>query len=92
MIVRSRTARLVVGLAATALVVTACGSRSTGSGSGSTATSSSGSAKTVKIGVIAPLSGDLSAVGLGIRNAVDLAVKQANEKKTVNGYTLTLDA
>jgi len=34
----------------------------------------------------------LSAVGLGIRNAVDLAVKQANEKKTVNGYILTLDA
>ncbi len=90
MIVRSRTARLVVGLAATALVVSACGSRS--EDSGSSATSSSDSSKTVKIGVIAPLSGDSSAVGLGIRNAVDLAVKQANEKKAVEGYTLVLDA
>ena len=37
-------------------------------------------AKAAKIGVIAPLSGDLSALGLGIQNSVDLAIKQANEK------------
>ena len=39
----------------------------------------SSSDKVVKIGVIAPLSGDLSALGLGIQNGVDLAIKQANE-------------
>ena len=32
--------------------------------------------KVVKIGVIAPLSGDLTATGTGIRNSVDLAIRQ----------------
>ena len=49
-------------------------------------------AKVAKIGVIAPLSGDLSALGLGIQNSVDLAIKQANEAKTIPGWTLELDA
>jgi len=48
--------------------------------------------KTVKIGVIAPLSGPLSELGFGIKNSVDLAIKQANAKKTVPGYTLALAA
>jgi branched-chain amino acid transport system substrate-binding protein len=48
--------------------------------------------KIAKIGVIAPLSGDLSALGLGIKNGVDLAIKQANDAKKVNGWTLQLAA
>ena len=91
MIVRSRTARLAVGLAATALVVSACGSRSDSS-SGSDASSSSGATKTAKIGLIAPLTGDLSAVGLGMKNSLDLAIKQANDKGTVKGWKLEIDA
>ncbi len=66
-----------------ALVLSACGSKKETGATGS---------KTLTIGVIAPLSGDLSAVGLGIKNGVDLAVKQANENKTVKGYTLALSA
>ena len=48
--------------------------------------------KVAKIGVIAPLSGDLSALGLGIQNSVDLAIKQANEANAIPGWTLELDA
>lgn len=48
--------------------------------------------KIAKIGVIAPLSGDLSALGLGIQNSVDLAIKQANESKAIPGWTLEIDA
>jgi branched-chain amino acid transport system substrate-binding protein len=48
--------------------------------------------KTVKIGVIAPFTGPLSELGLGIRNSVDLAVKQANEKKTIPGYNVVMAA
>jgi branched-chain amino acid transport system substrate-binding protein len=48
--------------------------------------------KTVKIGVIAPLTGPLSELGLGIKNSVDLAVKQANEKKTIPGYNVVMAA
>lgn len=93
MILRSRTTRAVVGLAAAALVVTACGSRAD-SGSGNTASpgSSGGTEKVAKIGVIAPLTGDLSAIGLGLRDSVDLAVKQANQQNTVKGWKLEVDA
>jgi len=72
-----------------ALALSACGSSKTESGSGGGGGSA---AKTVTIGVIAPLSGDLSEVGNGIKNGVDLAVKQANDKQTVKGYTLKIDA
>jgi branched-chain amino acid transport system substrate-binding protein len=79
------TAPLIIG----ALALTACGSdkesNSNGEGSG-------GGNKTLTIGVVAPLTGDLAAVGAGIKNGVELAVKQANEKGTVKGYTLKMDA
>ncbi|MEV0008104.1 branched-chain amino acid ABC transporter substrate-binding protein [Streptomyces sp. NPDC051840] len=70
-----------------ALTLTACGSRdddSKGSGSGDT--------QTVVIGVDAPLTGDLSALGLGIKNSADLAVKTANKEKVVDGVTFKLVA
>lgn len=93
MIVRSRTARLAVGLAAVSLVVTACGSRSSSSSTPSSgASGSAATAKTVKIGLIAPLTGDLSAVGLGMKNSLDLAIKQANTAGTIKGWTIQLDA
>jgi branched-chain amino acid transport system substrate-binding protein len=73
-------APLIIG----ALALTACGSDSE--------EGSSGGSKTLSIGVIAPLSGDLAKTGAGIKNGVDLAIKQANEKKTIKGYTLKLVA
>jgi branched-chain amino acid transport system substrate-binding protein len=75
-------------LLATSLAVSGCGSRAEQSSTGSGASDQ----KVAKIGVIAPLSGGLSAVGTGIKNSVDLAVKQANEKGTVPGWTFELDA
>jgi branched-chain amino acid transport system substrate-binding protein len=59
---------------------------------GSSSDESSKSGPVAKIGVIAPLSGDLAAVGNGIKNSVDLAIKQANEKGTVSGWTVQIDA
>ncbi|MER5351274.1 branched-chain amino acid ABC transporter substrate-binding protein [Kitasatospora sp. NPDC002551] len=72
-----------------ALSLTACGSRDdkksgdSGTGGGST---------TVTIGVDAPLTGDLSALGQGIRNSVELAIKQANEKNEVPGVKFQIKA
>ena len=65
------------------LLAVACGGDEEESGSGQTA-------KVVKIGVIAPLSGDLTATGTGIRNSVDLAIRQANEKNRVPGWRIEL--
>lgn len=80
-------------LLATAMALTACGSRAeSGGGSSSGGANGGGSTKTVKIGVIAPLSGDLSALGVGIRNGVDLAVKQANESSAVSGWKFEIVA
>jgi branched-chain amino acid transport system substrate-binding protein len=81
-----RLLRLAVPFAVGALALTACGDSKEDTGS------TSGASKTLTIGVIAPLTGDLAAIGQGIKNGVDLAVKQANEKKTVKGYTLKMDA
>ncbi len=70
-----------------ALALSACGSRSdTGSGSGA----SSGN-KIAIIGVMAPLSGDLSALGLGIQHSVELAVKEANASNAIPGWTLQVE-
>jgi len=77
---------ITAALAAGALTLTACGSRDDeGSSSGDSGT-------TVTIGVDAPLTGDLSALGLGIKNSVDLATKQANSQKYVDGVTFKIEA
>jgi branched-chain amino acid transport system substrate-binding protein len=83
--------RIGVPLAVAALALSACGSRgdSGGSSGGSTG---GGATKTVKIGVIAPLSGDLSALGKGIQHSVELAVKQANANNTVPGWKLEVSS
>jgi branched-chain amino acid transport system substrate-binding protein len=76
--------RVGASLIVASLALTACGSRSgddSGGGSGE-------ATKTAKIGVIAPLSGDLSALGLGIQHSVELAVKQANESNAIPGWKL----
>ncbi|MEU8435384.1 branched-chain amino acid ABC transporter substrate-binding protein [Streptomyces sp. NPDC029216] len=74
-------------LAAGALTLTACGSRNDNGGS-----AGGDGNTTVVIGVDAPLTGDLSALGLGIKNSADLAAKQANEKKYVKGITFKVEA
>jgi branched-chain amino acid transport system substrate-binding protein len=85
MTLKGKVLRSVTVLGALLLVVSGC-SRDTGGGDADEAK------KTVKIGVIAPLTGALSELGLGIRNSVDLAIRQANEKGTVPGYELVLAA
>jgi branched-chain amino acid transport system substrate-binding protein len=77
-----------VALVVASLTLTGCGTRSETGSSGST----SGSSKVAKIGVIAPLSGGLSALGLGIRNSVDLAIREANEANAIPGWKLELAA
>jgi branched-chain amino acid transport system substrate-binding protein len=79
--------RVGASLIVASLALTACGSRSNDNGGGG-----SGSTKTAKIGVIAPLSGDLSALGLGIQHSVELAVKQANDSNAIPGWKLEVDA
>ncbi|GAA2520806.1 MULTISPECIES: branched-chain amino acid ABC transporter substrate-binding protein [Streptomyces] len=77
---------LTAALAAGSLTLTACGSRDDSSnGSGG------GDKTTVVIGFDAPLTGDLSALGLGMRNSAELAVKTANKEEYVKGIEFALE-
>ena len=78
-----------VGVTVLAAVVglAGCGSRGAESGSTATGGAASGAKKEAVIGLIAPLSGGLSAMGLGMKNSVDLAIKQANDNNTCLLYT-----
>ena len=71
------------------LLAVACGG---GEEEGGTGGGAGQATKVVKIGVIAPLSGDLTATGTGIRNSVDLAIRQANEQNKVPGWRIELAA
>ncbi len=86
--------RSVVAVGASLLVASlalaGCGTR--GGDDTSDTGGGSGDKKVAKIGVIAPLSGDLAALGKGIEHSVDLAIKQANESNAIPGWTLELAA
>lgn len=77
---------LTTAVTAGALTLSACGSRSDDKKSGG------GSAATVVIGVDAPITGELSALGLGMRNSVQLAIDTANKTSEVKGVTFRLEA
>ncbi|CAM3385932.1 branched-chain amino acid ABC transporter substrate-binding protein [Kibdelosporangium persicum] len=80
-------------LAAGALLITSCSTNKSETPGGNAAGGNQcdTSKGTLTVGVIAPLSGELTALGVGIRNSAQLAVDQANEKCTVKGYKLVLD-
>ncbi|MFD9414848.1 bifunctional serine/threonine-protein kinase/ABC transporter substrate-binding protein [Streptomyces goshikiensis] len=61
-------------------------------GKGGTTGGSAASSVTVVIGVDAPLSGDLSVFGVGIRNSADLAVRNANRTRHVPGVNFEIKA
>ena len=81
-----RPTHLGIAILVASVILAACGSDKSETQQGA----DSGSGKTVKIGVIAPLSGSLTALGLGIKNGADLAVRQANEQKKIKGWKVVL--
>ncbi|WP_069811867.1 branched-chain amino acid ABC transporter substrate-binding protein [Streptomyces sp. TP-A0874] len=76
---------LTTAVTAGALTLSACGSR------GDSDDGASGKT-TLVIGLDAPLTGDLSVLGQGIKNSADLAIKIANKNEEVPGVTFELQA
>lgn len=76
---------LTTAVTAGALTLSACGSRGENK-------SGDGSKTTVVIGLDAPTTGELSALGLGIRNSAQLAINNANKAGEVKGVTFKLEA
>jgi branched-chain amino acid transport system substrate-binding protein len=79
-----RLARVAVPIIVGALALTACGSKKESSSGGS-------GTHIVKIGMIAPLTGSLSALGLGMKNSADLAINQANAAGKIKGWKIEFD-
>ena len=80
------------GVAAAASVLTACGGGSSAStaSSGAAAGSAAASGDTVKVGVLGPLTGQVSVYGKAVVNGATLYLKQVNEKGGVNGKQLEI--
>ncbi|MBH5334332.1 branched-chain amino acid ABC transporter substrate-binding protein [Streptomyces pactum] len=76
---------LTTAITAGALTLSACGSRDKDKND-----ESGGGNITVVIGVDAPLTGSLSALGQGIKNSVDLAARTANKNNEVPGVTFKI--
>lgn len=74
------------------LALSACGSRDEAPTTGGGGDDGEEATSTAVIGVVAPLTGDLESLGVGIRNAVELAIDQANEAGTVEGWEFELAA
>lgn len=77
-------AKVAIAGIAGALVLAGCGSSEETGGAGD-------GKKEVVIGFSAPLTGGLSALGLGMRNSAQLAVDQANAANKIDGWTIKLD-
>lgn len=91
---RNQTVKAAALVAAGVLLLAACGTNKeeTPAGGGGGQADCDTSKGTLILGVIAPLSGELSALGKGIEHSAELAVDQANEKCAVPGYKIQVQA
>jgi branched-chain amino acid transport system substrate-binding protein len=83
-VTKRRTWRTLTLVMAMAVAMAACGSDAEESGGDER--------KVAKIGMIVPLLSGSTAVGIGIRNSVDLAIRQANDKNLIPGWRIELAA
>lgn len=87
---------LVILILVSATLVYGCGQKATeGTKEGENAESpegkdESGAQETIKIGLIAPITGDVATFGESTKNAVDLAAKQVNEKGGILGKKIEI--
>ena len=82
------------GVVAAAGVLTACGGSSSTAASTSTAASAAGSTAasgdTIKVGVMGPLSGNVSVYGQAVVNGATLYLKQVNANGGINGKQIEI--
>ena len=78
------------GVSAAALALTACGGSSSTAASASTAAGLAASGDTIKVGVLGPMTGDVSVYGLAVINGATLYLDQVNANGGVNGKQLEI--
>ena len=73
------------GVVAAAGVLTACGGSSSSTAASGSAAGSAASGETIKVGVMGPLSGNVSVYGQAVVNGATLYLKQVNADGGING-------
>lgn len=77
---------ILAALVAVSMIATGCGG-----GGGETTDGGSTEAVTVKLGVSSPFTGDVAALGLGIKNGATLAIEEANADPEVQELGITFE-
>ena len=80
------------GVVAAAGVLTACGgsSNSTAASASTAASGAAASGDTIKVGVLGPLTGDVSVYGQAVVNGATLYLKQVNANGGINGKQIEI--
>ena len=78
------------GVVAAAGVLTACGGSSSSSAASTGSSDAAASGDTIKVGVLGPMTGDVSVYGLAVINGASLYLKQTNEAGGINGKQLEI--
>lgn len=78
------------GVVAAAGVLTACGGSSSSSAASTGSSDAAASGDTIKVGVLGPMTGDVSVYGLAVINGASLYLKQTNEAGGINGKQVVL--
>ena len=82
------------GVVAAAGVLTACGGSSSTAASAAGSTAAAASGDTIKVGVMGPMTGDVSVYGLAVTNGANLYLDQVNANGGINGKmieSITMD-
>ena len=78
------------GVVAAAGVLTACGGSSSTAASAAGSTAAAASGDTIKVGVMGPLSGNVSVYGQAVVNGATLYLKQVNANGGINGKQIEI--
>ena len=78
------------GVVAAAGVLTACGGSSSSTAASGSAAGSAASGETIKVGVMGPLSGNVSVYGQAVVNGATLYLKQVNADGGINGKQIEI--
>ena len=78
------------GVVAAAGVLTACGGSSSSTAASGSAAGSAASGETIKVGVMGPLSGNVSVYGQAVVNGAALYLKQVNADGGINGKQIEI--
>ena len=82
------------GVSAAALALTACGGSSSSTAASTAGSTAAASGDTIKVGVMGPMTGDVSVYGLAVINGANLYLDQVNANGGINGKmieSITMD-